>query len=123
MRAVVLFDGPCTLCNKSVQWIFQRDRDNLFLFASLKSEWAQVHLSKELKSENSVVLFQDDKFYTRSQAILLILAQLPGYKWTQIFGYLPSWSLDIVYKLIAKTRYRIFGKGFCALLPEERIIK
>ena len=123
MKAVVLFDGPCTLCNKSVQWIFKRDRDNLFLFASLKSEWAQVHLSKELESENSVVLFQDDKFYTRSQAVLLILAQLPGYKWTRILGHLPSWSLDVVYKLIAKTRYRIFGKGFCALLPVERIMK
>ena len=119
----MLFDGPCTLCNKSVQWIFKRDRDNLFLFASLKSEWAQAHLPKELESENSVVLFQDDKFYTRSEAVRLILAQLPGYKWTRIFGYLPSWSLDVVYKLIAKVRYRIFGKGFCAVLPEERIIK
>ena len=102
---------------------FQKRSRQSLLFASLKSEWAQVHLPKKLESEDSVVLFQDDKFYTRSEAVLLILAQLPGYKWTQIFGYLPSWSLDVVYKLIAKKRYRIFGKGFCALLPEKRVIK
>ena len=57
---------------------FQRDARQSLLFASLKSEWAQAHLPKELESENSVVLFQDDKFYTRSEAVLLILAQLPG---------------------------------------------
>jgi|TARA_B100000497_G_scaffold127486_1_gene169460 predicted DCC family thiol-disulfide oxidoreductase YuxK len=120
---VIIYDGPCTLCNKSVAWIFKRDKNNLFLFGSLKSEWAKAHLPAELQSEDSVVFVKDNEFYIRSKAVLMILELLPRWKWTKIFQYLPSWLLDAVYKLIAKTRYKIFRQEFCAVLPQERIVK
>ena len=72
MHAVVLFDGPCTLCNKSVDWIHCRDFYDTFAFASLTSQWAKEHLPEHSKSEDSVVLFLDDQFYIRSKAVLLV---------------------------------------------------
>ncbi len=62
----------------------KRSRQSLFI-CIIKSEWAQVHLPKELES-NSAVLFQNDKFYTRSEAVLLILGQLPEYNGLESLG-------------------------------------
>ncbi|MGB0509226.1 MAG: DCC1-like thiol-disulfide oxidoreductase family protein, partial [Schleiferiaceae bacterium] len=64
---VVLFDGPCTLCNKSVDWIHSRDFHGTFSFASLQSKWAEEHLPQHLKSEDSVVLFMHGQFHIRSK--------------------------------------------------------
>ena len=120
---VVLFDGPCTLCNKSVDWIHSRDFHGTFSFASLQSNWAADDLPEHLKSEDSVVLFMDDQFHIRSKAALLILEQLPGYRWTKVFHFVPSFLRDLVYRVIAKTRYRFFGKGYCTFVSGERMLK
>ena len=120
---VVLFDGPCTLCNKSVDWIHFRDFHGDFSFASLQSKWAEEHLPQHLKSEDSVVLFMHGQFHIRSKAVVLILHELPGYRWTKVFHLVPTFLLDIVYRLIAKTRYRFFGKDYCTWVSDERILK
>jgi predicted DCC family thiol-disulfide oxidoreductase YuxK len=120
---VVLFDGPCTLCNKSVDWITCRDFYGTFYFASLQSKWAAEHLPEHLKSEDSVVLFFDGQFHIRSKAALLILEQLPGYRWTKMFHLVPTFLRDLVYRIIAKTRYRFFGKGYCTFVSGERMLK
>lgn len=119
---VVLFDGPCTLCNKSVDWITCRDFYGNFHFASLQSKWAAEHLPEHLKSEDSVVLFMDGQFHIRSKAALLILEQLPGYRWTKVFHLVPTFLRDLVYRIIAKTRYRLFGKGYCTFVSGERML-
>ena len=121
-ETVVLFDGPCTLCNKSVDWIHSRDFHGDFSFASLQSKWAAEHLPEHLKSEDSVVLFIDGQFHIRSKAALLILEQLPGYRWTKVFHLVPTFLLDLVYRIIAKTRYRFFGKGYCTLVSGPRML-
>lgn len=121
MHAVVLFDGPCTLCNKSVDWIHCRDFYDTFAFASLTSQWAKEHLPEHLKSEDSVVLFLDDQFYIRSKAVLLILEMLPGYRWTKVFHLVPTFLLDIIYRIVAKTRYRFFGKGYCTFASSDGV--
>ena len=120
---VVLFDGPCTLCNKSVDWITCRDFYGNFHFASLQSKWAAEHLPEHLKSEDSVVLFMHGQFHIRSKAALLILEQLPGYRWTRVFHLVPIFLRDLVYRIIAKTRYRFFGKGYCTFVSGERMLK
>ena len=122
-ETVVLFDGPCTLCNKSVDWIHCRDFYGTFSFASLQSNWATEHLPEHLKSEDTVVLFMHGQFYIRSKAALLILEQLPGYRWTKVFHLVPTFLRDLVYRIIAKTRYRFFGKGYCTFVSGERMLK
>jgi predicted DCC family thiol-disulfide oxidoreductase YuxK len=120
---VVLFDGPCTLCNKSVDWIHSRDFYDTFTFASLTSEWAKAHLPEHLKHEDSVVLYVNGQFYIRSKAALLILERLPSYRWTRIFNLIPNFLRDFIYRIIAKTRYRLFGQGYCTFVSGERMLK
>ncbi|MGB1184508.1 MAG: thiol-disulfide oxidoreductase DCC family protein [Schleiferiaceae bacterium] len=117
---IVLFDGPCTLCNKSVQWIYKRDALGQFRFSSLQGNWAQSNVPKELLSEDSVLFYQGGTFFTRSTAALMILSTLPKWRWTKVLIKVPKVVRDVIYNWIAKNRMRWFGTGYCALLPEDR---
>ncbi|MCH1407324.1 MAG: DUF393 domain-containing protein [Schleiferiaceae bacterium] len=75
---VVLFDGPCTLCNKSVDWIHSRDFYDTFTFASLTSEWAKAHLPEHLKHEDSVVLYVNGQFYIAQKLPCSSLSDFPA---------------------------------------------
>ena len=88
---VVLFDGPCTLCNKSVDSIITEISMAIFPLR-LWSKWAAEHLPEHLKSEDSVVLFMHGQFHIRSKAALLILEQLPGYRRTKVFHLVPTFT-------------------------------
>lgn len=122
-KSIILFDGPCTLCNKSVAWIERRDSKNQFLFGSLQGNWAKTHVPHHLLNEDTVLLFSRGQFYTRSTAALIILSSLPYWHWTILFKAVPRFVRDGVYRSIAKNREHWFGTGYCALLPDDKIVK
>jgi predicted DCC family thiol-disulfide oxidoreductase YuxK len=113
-KSILLFDGICNLCNGSVQFILKRDQKEQFLFASLQSDAAEKLLLqyKEKKiGMDSIVLIEDGKVYQKSTAVLKICQHL-NWPW-RIFlvgVYLPKSWRDKLYDLIAKNRYRWFGK-------------
>lgn len=119
---IVLFDGPCTLCNKSAEWIVEKDVHQKFVFGSLQGTWAAENVPPSLEEVDSVLLFDGQDFFSRSDAAIRILQELPGYKWTSGMKYVPRYVRDSIYKLVARSRYSIFGKGYCALLPKERLV-
>lgn len=123
---VVLFDGVCNLCNSSVNFLMDKDKKGVLRFASLQSEAGQALLKAHgLSTEgfNSMVLVANGKVYHRSSAALRTAKYLPGI-WSlgQIFLIVPAFLRDKVYNLIARNRYRWFGKTEqCRLpTPEER---
>ena len=113
-KKIVLFDGVCNLCNASVQFILKRDQKKQFLFASLQSQpgrqlLKQFHLPTN--TFNSFVLVEGDKIYTRSSGILRMLKHLGrGWQLLYIFIILPAFIRDGVYNIVAKNRYKWFGK-------------
>ena len=123
-QAVILFDGVCNLCTGSVQFILKRDKEKKFLFASLQSNFGQELLKKfELPTNtfNSFVLYQDGKIFTRSTAALKMFQQLKRWKWVKIFWIVPKFIRDAVYNLIAKNRYKWFGKKNECWLPTPEL--
>jgi len=73
---IVLFDGVCNLCNKTVRFIIRRDPKAKFRFASVQSESGQLllrQLSLPIDRYDSIVYICDDKFYLKSTAVLTIL--------------------------------------------------
>jgi len=83
------------------------------MFASLQSNYGQTLLKQlDLPTDtfNSFVLYEDGKIFTRSTAALNMFAQLKGWGWVKIFWIVPKFIRDAVYNLIAKNRYRWFGK-------------
>ncbi len=123
---IVLFDGVCTLCNQSIDFIIQRDHKSVFKFASLQSDFAQGLLKGypiDAHALDSVLLIKNGKLYQKSTAALHIARQLKG-GWKLLYGCLiiPRFLRDAVYQLIARNRYRWFGKKETCRLPtpEER---
>ena len=119
-KPVILFDGVCNLCSGSVQFILKRDKEKKFLFASLQSNHGQDLLKRSslpMDTFNSFILFEDGKIITRSTAALKIFSQLKGWKWVKIFWIVPKFIRDAFYNLIAKNRYKWFGKRNECWLP------
>ncbi|MEK4870605.1 MULTISPECIES: thiol-disulfide oxidoreductase DCC family protein [Niallia] len=122
---IVLFDGVCNLCSKSVQFIIKRDPHNQFLFASLQSEMGKSLLEKHHLSEvDSVVLIKEDMYYMESDAALEICRHLSsGWKLLAILKVIPSSIRDPLYQFVARNRYRWFGKQDSCMLPTEEMKK
>ena len=118
---IVLFDGVCNLCNGAVQFIIKRDKKKQFLFASLQGKTGKELLKKFDLPENlfnSFILFEGDKVYARSAAALRIAKKLNG-GWNLLYGFMivPRFIRNGIYNIIARNRYRWFGKRNECMIP------
>ncbi len=122
---VILFDGVCNLCNSSVNWIIDHDKQNQFKFASLQSVYGQNTVKQLGLQDNymSTVVFEDNgKAYLRSDAALQILKQLGGvYSLAVVFYIVPSFIRDFFYKIVANNRYKWFGKKEICRIPTPEL--
>ena len=118
---VVLFDGVCNFCNGMVNFLIRQDKKGIFRFAALQSETGQKLLEQHHLPKtdfDSFVLIENGKVYTSSTAGLRLYGKLPWYwKWTQLFWIIPRPLRNAVYALIARNRYRWFGKKEQCMLP------
>lgn len=127
---LILYDGVCNLCNHAVQTVLRNDRRKKFRFAALQGEIAkqllqQYHLP--VQKNDSFVLIDNGRVYERSSAALKVAKNLDGlWPLLYIFIIVPSFIRDAVYNLIAKNRYKWFGRNDNCLLPspdyKERFI-
>lgn len=122
---IVLFDGVCNLCNGSVQFILKRDPRGRFRFASLQSEAGRRLMTEhglDPDALSSVVVIEDGRAWQESSAALRIARHLPGgWKLLRIFAVIPRPLRDAVYRLIARNRYRWFGKTETCWLPTPEL--
>ena len=122
---IILFDGVCNLCNSSVNFIIDRDKKNIFKFAALQSESGQKLLDKFGLNQNdfdSVVLVDENKFYSKSTAALKIVKEFPSlWKALYVFIVIPVPIRNFFYDLIAKNRYRWFGKKDSCRMPSPEL--
>lgn len=120
-QPVILFDGVCNLCNRSVQYVIKHDPAASFKFASLQSNTGQQLLRQYNIATNdmySFVLIKDGKAFTRSTAALKVAKDLKGLiKLLYGFIIVPKFIRDAVYNIIAKNRYRWFGKRNECMIP------
>ncbi len=126
-HAVVLFDGVCNLCNKSVQFIIRRDKRDRFRFAPLQGKTGQALLSRHglpADSFNSFILAEGDKIYTHSTGALRMLKEL-GFPWSMAYAFIivPRFIRDGVYRAVARNRYRWFGRQESCMIPTPALKK
>jgi predicted DCC family thiol-disulfide oxidoreductase YuxK len=122
---IILFDGVCNYCNAMVNFLIRRDKKKIFRFAALQSEAAQKILGQYHLPQNnfdSFILVENDKIYKRSDAALRLYNKLPWYwKWTQLFWIFPKFIRDGVYNVIARNRYKWFGKKDQCMVPTPEV--
>ncbi len=119
-QAIILFDGVCNLCNNSVQFIIRHDKDAYFKFASLQSDFGrQLKEAKQIPNDvDSIILVENGKVYMQSSAILHIARHLDGaWKLAAAALFIPRPIRDIIYRYVARNRYRWFGRQDQCMLP------
>jgi predicted DCC family thiol-disulfide oxidoreductase YuxK len=122
---VILFDGVCNYCNGMVNFLIRKDRKEILRFAALQSKAGQELLQQyklPTTAFDTFILIEQGKVYKRSSAALRLYNKLPWYwKWTQVFWIVPRFLRDAVYNLIARNRYKWFGKKEECMVPTEDV--
>ena len=124
---IILYDGVCGLCNRLNQFTLSRDKRGVFRFAALQSSFARELLTRHDANPDDLDTFYvvtdhggaAERLRSRARAALYVLRVLGGpWRIFTVFGILPTFMLNLGYRFIARTRYRLFGKHDQCLLPE-----
>jgi predicted DCC family thiol-disulfide oxidoreductase YuxK len=127
---VVFFDGVCGLCNALVQFLLKRDRREHLLYAQLQGEFAERTLARfqvdanELNSAYFLTNYgtPQEALYAKGAAALRMLIAMGGmYKLANIGLVVPEFIVNSAYELIAKNRYRLFGKRTACMVPSKNV--
>jgi predicted DCC family thiol-disulfide oxidoreductase YuxK len=120
---VVLFDGVCKLCNGSVNFILPRDSKGRLKLAPLQSDYGRAVLREHGKNPDaldSMMLLEGDQLTVKSTAVIRISKYLDGaWPLCMIALVIPPFIRDFIYDIIAKNRYRWFGKYDTCRLPDS----
>ena len=125
-KKIILFDGVCNLCNSAIQFIIKRDRKDIFRYAALQSELGQ-QLTKERGIDtqlvDSMILIEPGvAYFVKSDAALEISKEFGGL-WSilQVFSWFPSALRNPIYDLVARNRYKWFGKKDQCMIPTPEL--
>ena len=120
---IILFDGICNLCNRSVQFIIKHDKEKVYRFAAFQSKAGQKLLQQynlPLKQSSSFLLIENNKAYSQSTAALKVAKNLSGLvKLAVVFNIVPAGIRNIVYNFVARNRYQWFGKKRSCMVPTQ----
>lgn len=110
---ILLYDGTCGLCDRSVKWILARERDHELRFAALQGETAAALRARYPAiptALSTMVLVADGVVRLRSKGILYTAKHLRApWRWAFALRWLPAFVLDLGYRFIAAIRYRVWG--------------
>jgi predicted DCC family thiol-disulfide oxidoreductase YuxK len=123
---LVLYDGVCGLCSRLLQFLLEHDRRAVFTFASLQSGTGREIVERfggnplELTSFCVLANYRTGhaRMFSRSSAALFVAGELAWpWKWAVLMRVLPPAALDCVYDVVARSRYRVFGRHEQCLTP------
>lgn len=131
-QRLLLFDGVCNLCNRSVQFVIHHDPAGKFKFAALQSPYAEKVLKDfpevswanrpEQHNWRSIIFILNGRCYTKSSAILKVMSLMKfPWKFAVVFYIIPRPLRDALYNFIAKRRYHWFGKKDSCMVPTPEL--
>ena len=121
-QPLYFFDGYCVLCSGFVQFCLRHDGDGALKFASAQSPLgARVLGALDLPTntlDRTILLVEDSEVFTQSTAVLRSLRHLRGWpRWLVPLQLMPRAIRDPVYDLIARNRYKWFGRRSTCFVP------
>jgi predicted DCC family thiol-disulfide oxidoreductase YuxK len=119
-HGLILFDGVCVLCSAGCRFVNKRDRRRYFRYVPIQQEEGRTiaaQLGIDPDRPESFALVARGCASTKSEAALRIARELPWWRWTWIFHLVPRVIRDTIYDLIARNRYRWFGRRDVCMLP------
>lgn len=121
LNNIILYDGECGLCNRSVQFILKHERNQKLHFTSLQSSFSKKVLSDfNMKNDfdESILFYTEGKLFSKSKAVLKIIPFLKWYFFPLlVFWVIPNFIRDLVYDFIARNRKRF---DLVCVMPEPK---
>jgi predicted DCC family thiol-disulfide oxidoreductase YuxK len=123
LKPLVIFDGFCNLCAKSVRFILNKDKEHIFTFAPAGSDKLNRYfagINIPFPENDSIILYENEMFFSESSAFLRIVKRLP-LPWKLLYGLIiiPKPIRDFLYRFVAVNRYKWFGKRSACFLPNK----
>ena len=119
-QPLLLFDGHCNLCARSVQFVLKHERnDSHIYFASLQSPTGRQILEQSKEElPDSLIFVREGQIYTESSGFLVLCRYLK-FPWSllQVFRIIPAFLRDPIYRWVARNRYRWMGKREICWMP------
>lgn len=121
-EGLILFDGVCIFCSRWVRFVIDHDAERRFTFMPIQSGpgrslAARLGIDPDAPQSNAVIW--NGRAWFKSDAALTVLGALPRTRWLRSLKALPRWLRDPAYDLIARNRYRIFGRTDACMVPSE----
>jgi predicted DCC family thiol-disulfide oxidoreductase YuxK len=118
---IILYDGVCIFCSHWIRFVASRDTARRFRFTAIQSDYGSrlarnFGIDPEDPDTNAVI--HGGIAHLKSDGALTTLSLLPGFEWTKVLRAVPVALRDAVYSLIAKNRYRIFGRTEACMMPD-----
>ncbi|WP_222984243.1 thiol-disulfide oxidoreductase DCC family protein [Flagellimonas meishanensis] len=125
-KKIILFDGICNLCNGAVQFIIKRDKKDVFRYAALQSEVGKQMVAErgiDTSNVDSIILIEPGvAYFTKSDAALQIGQDFGGlWKGLVLLTWIPKTLRDAIYDLVARNRYKWFGKKDQCMIPTPEL--
>jgi predicted DCC family thiol-disulfide oxidoreductase YuxK len=118
---VILYDGVCIFCSRWIRFVATRDVERRFRFTPIQSDYG-TRLARTFgidpKDPDTNAVVHGGVAWLKSDGALTVLGALPGWGWTRVFFVVPRPLRDVVYGLVARNRYRIFGKYDECFVPD-----
>lgn len=116
---LVVYDGVCMLCNRLIQYLLAKDKNQILAFSTFQGLPDVISKNGlQFPLEESISYYRKGSWWQQSTAVLLIFKDVFGpWHWSQLAWIFPRFFRDFIYRIIAKNRYRLFGKHAHCMLP------
>ena len=127
---VILYDGVCVFCSRWIRFVATRDVKRRFRFTAIQSGYG-ARLARAFgidpQDPDTNAVIHGGVACFKSDAALTVLSRLPGWSWVRVLRAFPKPWRDAAYNLVARNRYRLFGKYEECFVPDaglrERVIE
>jgi predicted DCC family thiol-disulfide oxidoreductase YuxK len=121
---VILYDGICVFCSRWIRFVASRDKARRFRFTAIQSDYGtrlaqSFGIDPDDPDTNAVV--HGGEVFFKSDAALTVLPHLPGWRWVRVLRAVPKPLRDAIYNLVARNRYRLFGKYDSCFIPDPSL--
>jgi predicted DCC family thiol-disulfide oxidoreductase YuxK len=125
-QPIWLYDGVCVLCSTAVRYVLAHEREPLIRFVAIQSGEGQ-RLSQQhgldLQSPETFLFLEEDRILKKSDAAIALLKHIKGpARALGVAGFIPKAWRDAAYDLIARHRYKIFGRYEACHLPSKETL-
>ena len=123
-KDIIVFDGVCIICSKFFRWVLKNDRINIFMFTNIQSNFYLKNKKINKSIDSILVITKNEEILYESEALNYILKKINKLMLIRFLIIItPNFISNFFYRIIAKNRYKIFGKKDSCYVPTEEELK